>query len=524
MRGKKNRRLMKNYSYYTLTSLLFITFGCQPANQVSLEEQTTEATSTAPQEHPLRIALDEDLPSLDPHLQLTIVGQDVLFNVYEALTTTDPEGKLQPGLAERWERVDPKTWHFYLRQGVLFHNGNPLTAADVVASLDRAQNHPQSEVSTFLSGVVEISADANLQRVEIKTELDMPLLLHSLIGVSILPQDAPEEVTQPIGTGPYRCISCQPGEVLRLESFADYWRGPAPEAQAEFHTIPQATQALNSLASGEIDLIGALDPALVRNIEEQEDLWVESRLSQTVYHLSLNPRHLPLNEPLVRQAIDVALDRGELMREASFNYSQPTGQMLSPDIYGYDPGLTVVAQDTAAAKELLRQAGHPDGVELILETTEAFHRVAEIMVRQLAKAGIRATTIESPWPELYARMQAGEVGIWLGAWAFDGPDAGLFFDGMVHSTVEGTAWGSSNSMGGYGDPDLDRLIEAASIESDPAQRLAKFQHISRQMAEQRFYLPLLWPLNIYGLRRDLNWEARQDGLLLLYDMKRSLSR
>ncbi len=475
--------------------------------------------ASAQKSRPLRAVIDEDLPTLDPHHHLTIVGGLVLRNIFEPLVDLGPEGELVPRLAKTWETADSQRWQFFLREDVFFHDGATLTTADVVFSLERCRNDPRSEIGGFLAGVESISHDPQAGRIDIETTRPDPYFLESLAAVLVVSENAPEVILEPIGTGPYRFGSYERGSMLTLQSFPEYWRGSPREPLVEFLVIPESEVAVQRLERGEVDLVRGLPPRLVDRVESKPELWVDSRLSQSVLFLSLNPGVPPLDDPKVRQAIDLALDREALMAGVHLNHARPASQLLGPGVFGYDPDLEAAHRDVEMAHHLLRQSTHGEGVELLLETTEAYLPQAMAVGKQLDGAGFETKVVARPWPDLYAGLEAGTVGAWYGLWNFDSSDAGIFFDQVIHTPTADGNWGSAN-FSGHGDAEVDLLIRAASAELDPEARRRQFQQISRRVAEIRIYVPLLWPLDLYGMRRDLDWEARKDSGLLFFDMHR----
>jgi peptide/nickel transport system substrate-binding protein len=310
--------------------------------------------------------------------------------------------------------------------------------------------------------------------------------------------------------------------LFQLEGFPGYWRGGPAEKSAEFLIIPGADEAVRLLEKNQVDIVCNLPSQLVDRVEANLKLWVESRLSESVVYLQLNHRVPPFDDPRIRQAIDLALDREELVREVSLNYARPASQMLGPDIFGHDPDLTPPKRDLVAARRLIKEAGYAAGPNLSIEITEAYELYAAVLARQLDEAGFQTSVKIRPWPELYADLRAGTVGIWFGLWAFDSSEAGLFFEALAHTPTSDGSFGAGN-FSRYSDPDLDRAIQEAVAELDLPKRKEKLQEISRRFTQIRGLLPILWPLDLYGMRRDLDWEAREDGRILFFDMKRRAS-
>ncbi len=502
--------MMTRFARATTNLLLLGTLvGCSDTTP-SVEGTNGPLTAQPPQT--LRVVSDEDIPTADPHLHHTVAGSVVLHNVFEPLVKTDAEGAFRAALAERWESGDSQHWRFFLRSGVQFHDGTLLTTADVTASLERAMNNPRSEVAGFLAQVNTLGDDPVTGRIDISLNRPDPNFLYNLAWVPIVQAKAPEEIQQPVGTGPYRWVSHEPGGTTYLEAFEGHWNGAPAVNKVEFLVVTDPAAAVQMLEEGTVDLQRNLPPALVAQLEGNPDLWVESRLSQSVLYLELNPQIPPLDDPRIRQAVDLAVDRQVLMHEVCFDHARPASQILAPGIFGFDPELVPVARDLETARSLIREAGFTEAPpRLVLETTGAFQLHAQTIAGQLAAAGFQVEVSTRPWPELYSDLDAGRIGVWFGQWIFDSPDAGVFFELVTHSPTD-DGLGTEN-FSKHQDPTLDRLIREAVGSGDSAVRRAQFQAISRQVNAHRIQVPLLWPLDLYGSRRDVEWIPRWDGLI-----------
>ncbi|MEM7349352.1 MAG: ABC transporter substrate-binding protein [Acidobacteriota bacterium] len=508
--------------YFLLLGCLFVCCslsGCQTvASAAPRQEAPTPEPSDAEAPRPIRIAINEDLPTLDPHHHLTIVGGAVLCNIFEPLVCRTRRNEPIPCLAERWSTDDSQSWRFYLRPKVRFHDGSALTVGDVVFSLERARNDPRSEIGGFLSGVSSIKADLSAGAIDIVTRRPEPFFLESLSMIPIVPASSPAEIIEPIGTGPYRFVAYHRQDVLRLQRFEGYWNEAPPEAAAEFAVIPDAVKAAELLEAGEVDLTTYLPPRLVERIESNDDLWVESLLSQSVIYLQLNSAKPPFDDPRIRQAIDLAVDREALMTNVTLNHTRPASQMLAPSILGHDPHLVPTGRSLGRARQLLKEARGGEPVAIAIDTTAAYERHAIALAAQLAEVGFEVEIRVRQWPELYKALEDGEVSTWLGVWAYDSSDGAVYFNVAVHSPTDDRKLGSSN-LTRYSDPQLDALIRSAGDQSDLTAREAKLQEISRRWVELDVEIPLLWPLDLYGTRQDLEWEARKDSALHLPEMR-----
>ncbi len=465
---------------------------------------------------PLKIALHGDPSTLDPHLHAEAVAQSVLGNVYDSLVTFDPEMRLIPSLVERWESPDDLVWRFHLRQGVRFHDGRPLTSADAVASLERARTHPRSKRAGSLVPITGVRA-LDERSFEIETATPYPILLNKLAFVHIVPRDAPEEIRRPLGTGPYRFVAFTAGGSLRLEANPDHWRGPPSEPAVELLFVADPGERLRRLLAGEVDFVNELPPEEAAAVAARDDLKVESRTSLGVAYLQMDTTAAPFDDPRVRQAIDLALDRRVLVAEILHGQGQPVGQLVSANVFGYDPDLEPVERDLEAARRLLAEAGYPQGFAATLELRAG--RPAEPIRDQLAAAGILLTLRGLPWSEMYARLQSGAVALYYGTWVCTAGDASDLLDQKIHTRDLARGYGPSNSNG-YSHPEIDRLIEDSGRLLDMVQRLSILKQALRRLAEDRAFLPLYTPYGLYGVSRRVAWAPRQDEQIYAFEMHR----
>jgi peptide/nickel transport system substrate-binding protein len=472
-------------------------------------------------ERPLRIAVHSDPLSLDPHFKNEVLTYSILANVYETLTDFGANMRIRPALAERWENPDEITWRFVLRPGVRFHDGRELGAADVVASLERARRHPRSNFSSYLVAVDEVRA-VDRRTVEITTLRPYPILLNKLAFVAIVPADQrdADEIRQPIGTGPYRLTAYRPGEKVELSAFAGYRSGAAAEPRVEFVTIADPEQRLALLLAGEVDLVHHLRPEDVDRLGQAEGCRLLSSDSLVVEYLSLRTSKPPFSDPRVRRAIDLAIDRRQLVDTALGGQAEPLGQMAGINVFGYDPEIEPPERDLDQARALLAEAGYPDGLDLEIELR--LGRPVDVLGEQLAEAGIRVRPTARPWPEMYRRLDDDQVDFYLGGVLAITADASDIFDSIVHSRDPDKGYGQSNHLR-YSNPELDRWIEESGRNLDMIDRRSTLQRGMRLVAEDRGFLALYAPRGLYGVRDGVEWQPRIDGMLIAYEMRREPS-
>lgn len=469
----------------------------------------------------VRVALHGDPSSLDPHLQAEVIAQAVLGNIYEPLVTFDRAMRPRPLLAESWTNPDELTWRFRLRPGLRFHDGRPLGVDDVVASLERVRSHPGSRQSGSLVAVDEVVAIDD-RHLEVRTHAPYAILLSKLAFVAIVPADVPQEIEHPMGSGPYRFAErrhrssgTEPG-MIRLEKVPGHRRGHGAPAVVEYLFVADRDERIEGLLGGRFDLVDELALGDVGQIQARESVRLESLTSLAVTYLQIDPTRPPFDDRRVRLAVHLALDRWALVDEVYGGYARPAGQMVSQNVFGHDPDLEPPRRDLAAVRTLLAEAGRGDGLRLELEVREG-RPTTDHVRRQLAEAGIEVTVVERPWSEMYARLQRGEVGFYLGGWVCTSGDAGDLFDAKVHSPDPELGYGRANFID-YSDPELDRLIERANAAHTLSQRGRLLRRALRLLAEDLVYLPLYSPEEVYGLRQRIRWTPRPDGRIYGFEL------
>jgi peptide/nickel transport system substrate-binding protein len=478
-------------------------------------------TCRPPTDHllpPLRIAIYTDPLTLDPHARNEVLTFSVLRNLYEALTAFDAGTRVGPALATSWENPDELTWIFHLRNGVTFHNGQPMTARDVVFSLNRAHSASRSNVSTYLVATERVRA-LDSSTVEITTARPYPILLHKLAFVFIVPAGSPDDIRQPIGTGPYRLVSYQPGRKVQLQAFDHYWGGPPSERAVEFLPVRDQEERVRRLLAGEIDI--AQDPGFenIERVRQAPGCKIGEQDSLSVSFLLMRGDLAPFNDARVRRAVSLALDRPALVRTALHGAGAPLGQMVSRSVFGYARDLAPTRPDLAGARALLAAAGHPHGLDLDLHVREGRTLEAAAAVRQLSAVGLRIHLIEHPWAVLFPRLLSGNIGFYFGAWFCLSGDASDLWDAMVHSPSPASGYGASN-FNQFRSRNLDTVIEESSTTVDQLTRRSELQHLMHALMDDGSFIPLYSRSVLFGLRENVDWVVRHDGLVIASNVHR----
>ena len=456
---------------------------------------------------PVRIAVHSAPQSFDPHLQNEILTSAVLANLYDGLTEFDEESRVVPALASEWRNPDEKTWVFRLRSGVVFHDGRPLTAADVLFSLERARHHSGSGLASYLVEIDSVRV-TDPATIEIRTRRPFAAFLAKLTAIAIVPANAPPEIVDPVGTGSYR-LARATEETVELVPAASHWRR-GRVLPVTFVVDGDPRGRLQRLLSGDVDIAVDLAENDVARIGASECCRAIAQPGSTVEYLRLSPTAPPFRDRRVRQAIDLALDRSAYLAEAHGGIGQPAGQLCVPGVFGFAPDLKATVRDLPRARRLLEEAGFGGGLDLVLEHRPG--RRGDVLARQLAEAGIRATPRVTPWTELHPRIRHGEVDFYFGGVVAQTAEASDVLDGFVHTRDESRGYGSTNHSR-YSNPAADALIESASAALDLRRRRDLLQRAMRVVMDDLYLLPVAGLYDVYGLRKEIAFEPRFDRRL-----------
>ena len=359
------------------------------------------------------IAVPDEPPSLDPTTNAAAAIDQILNqNVYEGLMRATASGKIVPALAESYEvSPDGLTYTFHLHTGVLFHNGQPFTARDVIATFTRDKNpaygnpHPE-----YYANIQTITApDPYTVVFHLKTVdaafLSMLALGNSVILPAVLPLNIKDH---PVGTGPFQFVEWQLGDHLTLARFPHYYRPGVPKLdRVTFRFMPDPASALAALLSGDVDIDARVPAEIAIGVKNNPAIRTIAGPQNLVQILAINNARVPFNDLRVRQAIAYALDRHAIIQGSMFGYGTPIGSHLTPTSPYYVDLTGLYPYDPAKARALLTQAGYPHGftTTMTLPQNYAIHvRTGEIIADELSRVGIKVQIKLVDWGQWLARV------------------------------------------------------------------------------------------------------------------------
>lgn len=360
------------------------------------------------------VGIAQDLSNLDPQLAKTAGIREVLFNIFEGLVKAGPDGSLIPAVASDYElSKDATTYTFTLREGVTFHDGKPVTAEDVVYSLERcagSENDGKPLVSAF-SAVQSIEAPDEGHVVVTLKEPGLEFI--NSMTAAIIPKGSGPSITDTmIGTGPFKFVSYAAQDSLVMEKYDGYWNQEKAASldKVTFKIVPDVNAMVIGLKGGTLDMVIHLPNTLESQV--RDGFTVHEDTMKLVQALYLNNAVKPFDNELVRQAMYYAIDVDEIIQFVCDGAGVPTGTSMYPAKERYFvPGLAEkYPHDVGKARELLAQAGYPDGFEMSITVPSNYAQhmeTAEVIIEQLKQAGITASLVPVEWESWVSDVYRG---------------------------------------------------------------------------------------------------------------------
>ncbi len=474
------------------------------------------------------IALTDDPPSGDPHKTRGANGGHLLFNLFDGLVALSGDmTAITPALATSWERLDDTTWKFVLRQGVTFHNGEPFTAAAVKYTIERMLDPNAVRFNNDYKqiGEVDILDDYT---VVIHTRVPDPNFLGNLSSLHMVPPVYTSSISEaefsahPVGTGPYKFVEWVLGQRLVLEANDDYWGGRPSVDRLVFRPIPEASTRLAELQAGTVDIIVGLNYDAIPLVNADPNLRAEANTGRrTVFmHMDLLAGAEPLQDVRVRQAMSYAIDRQLLIDSVLNGYGTPLATFFRTEMAGYSPDFQPYPYDPERAKELLAEAGYPNGFDIRFMTSAGMINkgveVVEAIGAMLGDVGIRVEVL-SVALQVMRDMYIGN------------PDPGggnvepLFIFNYGTPTADATSpLNALIKTGGIEtfmhDPVFDALIDRYASEMNTEVRNQVAYEIQEKLYNELPLIALYLQLDVYGVNERLDWKARKDEYVLGRDI------
>lgn len=468
--------------------------------------------------------------SLDP--QFSDLGNDAATaeNMFDSLIEFDSKLRVHPSLAVSWKLLDPLTWEISLRPGVSFTDGTPFTGNDVVFSLNRARDIPNSPgpLASFVRPVRQTEViDPHTLRVH--TDQPTPLLLDMIGRIFVVPAKLGASVATEdfstgramIGTGPYRFKQAIPGDRVVVSANDHWWGGKPTFDTVTLKFLPNAAARSAALLSGSVDVIEQIPPSDISLFQNRQDVSLFSVTSTRMIYLAMDQgrddspfitdrngaplKVNPLKDRRVRLALSKLINRAAIVDRVLAGAGEPAGQIVPEGMGGYDASLQPVAFDPDGARKLLTEAGYPNGFELTVHgSNNRFpndSQVTQAVGQMFSRGGLRVNGVEALPYNVYApAATARKYSLFIFSF---GSVASSSLNGLtgVLATYDKDAGTGSLNRARYSNPQFDALLRQASTELDEAKRNKLLADATRVAMDDAAILPIYW--------QKLYWAARK---------------
>ncbi|QXO17331.1 ABC transporter substrate-binding protein [Vibrio ostreae] len=472
----------------------------------------------------ITVAYDADPVSLDPHEQLSGGTLQLSHMVFDPLVRYTQDLDFEPRLASSWERLDDKTVRFHLREGVKFHSGNMMTADDVVWTFDRLQSSPDFKA---IFEPYEKMVKVDDYTVDLVSKGAYPLVLQT--ATYIFPMDSKfysgktedgkdkSEVvkhgnsfasTHLSGTGPFIVTQREQGVKVEFERFKDYWDKDSKGNVDHLTLVPIKEDATRvaALLSGDVDMIAPVAPNDHKRVEEAKGVDLVTLPGTRIITLQMNQSsNEALKDVRVRQAIVYAINNQGIVDKIMKGFATAAGQQSPQGYAGYNPEL-VPRYDLNKAKELMKEAGYEKGFNLTMIAPNNRYvndaKVAQAAAAMLSKIGIKVDLKTMPKAQYWPEFDKCAADMLMIGWHADTEDSANFSEFLTMTRNEESGKGQYN-CGHYSNPEVDKLVEASNVETDPAKRAQMLQQVETTLYNDAAFVPLHWQNLAWGAKSTL---------------------
>jgi peptide/nickel transport system substrate-binding protein len=446
------------------------------------------------------VAIGEEGESLDPPTSMLFTSEIYQQHLFDTLVGIEGDELKPVGLlAEKWETVTPTTWRFTLRKNVKFHDGKPLTVDDVKYSFEQYAD-VKNRRSGYAKGIVRAEVrDAGT--VDVITAEPIAAMLFNLTRLQILPREAREKATaagfaqNPVGTGPYRFVEWKRDQQLVLEANPAYWRGVPSPKRLVFRAIKDASTRAAELRGGGVDIIAGPPAPQLDMIDSGETQVVPVKGGRVIIY-AFNVKHAPFDNRKVREAMNLAVNKDAIVKNVLGGRGVVLAGPFTPAWLGHDPAVKPFPYDVARARQLLAEAGHPQGFEtswaissgVFLKDSE----IAEAVAGQLRQIGVRVKLVPTERAKIQKDAQEGTFqGMTSVAWGtqFE-PDPMLNWTFRDHMST----------------PRIQELVKQGRTEVDVEKRRKIYQELYRTAHDEGIWLFVHAQDELWAKRRDVPWQ------------------
>jgi len=476
--------------------------------------------ATAASAQTLNMGVRAGPESIDPHFSALGVHVEAMKHIFDTLVRSNEKLQVEPSLAESWKPIDATTWEFKLRRGVKFHDGSDFTAADVKFSIERIPTVTGPNPATLYTRRIKETRVVDSHTVHLTTDGAAPTLPYDLVRLFIVSSKAAAGLNKEtsaeafnsgkaaIGTGPYKFVSWTPKDQLVLERNPGYWGGPQPWQRVIRKEILNDAVRVAHLRSKQVDMISRVPASDVAMLQKDTKLSVPTQETVFVFLLDFDLREKspqisakdgsplaanPFRDPRVREAIDLAIDRKQLSEISMEGMGTPATQLVTQGIFGFNAALPEMKPNLEKARQLLKDAGYPNGFKFTLSFTvdrlPGDREIGTTLVQMLAAVGIEVQPNGVPVSILFSARPRGELSATMTGWGTITGEAYYTYSAIAHSNVAEKKLGQFNWRQ-YANPEVDKLVSEAGSELDDQKRRGLLMKAAELFMRDRATLPL----------------------------------
>src|SRR5437773_7404097 len=494
----------------------------------------------------LAIGIGADVTAIDPHYHNVTPNNNVAAHLFDYLVLRDERQKMIPGLAESWKTIDPLTWEFKLRKGVKFHDGSEFSAADVVASIERVPQVPNSP-SPFTAYTKQI------QKIEVvdpytirfKTATPYPLMPTDLTQVAIISKQFATASTEDfnsgkaaIGTGPYKVVKYVKSDRLELARNDNYWGGKTPWEKVTLRILPNDATRVAALLAGDVLVIENVPTSDAARMKSDKRVSVFRVVADRLIYLHLDSDRdvspfvtdragaplakNPLKDPRVRKALSKAINRPAIVERVMEAEAIPSGQLVADFLFGSTKNLQPEKYDPEGAKKLLAEAGYPNGFDITIHAPNNRYvndaKIAQTVAQMLSRIGVDTKVVTMPSATYFTQATDLKFSFMLLGWSTGTGEASSSLKALLMTYNRDKGYGTAN-RGRYSNGKVDALTEDALQTVDDAKREAYLQRATEIAINDTGVIPLHFQVNLWATRDGITYVPRTDEYTLAWKFK-----
>lgn len=495
--------MRKSWLFLFVLLLTFMLAACaggsKSENKDADKEKTPNTATGAPVEGgDLILAVASEASTLDPAGSNDVPSTNVQFNIYESLVKKDLENNIIPGLAKSWQNIDDRTIEFKLQEGVKFHDGEDFNAAAVKKNFDRLLDPAVASPKYNIFEMIESVDVVDDYTVRFTTKFPfspiLPTLAHNgamIISPKVIDEDYEAAKNgrsigaivseKPVGTGYFKFDSWAAGSEIKLVRNDDYWGEKAHVDSVTFRVVPESTTRNADLERGFVQIVDNVQPTEVQALNDSDFGSVIQTPSTALTFIGFNTTKAPFDDVRVRQAVSKLVNKQEIIDGIYNGFAVPAEGPLAPRVLGYSDSLKGYDYDPEGAKALLKEAGYENGFEIEFWTNDNPQRVETAVYLQnvLKEYNINVDIKQMEFGAFIDNIRAGEHDLFMLSWTNPLADGDMGLYSLFHSSTIGIP---PNAFF-YGTDEVDQLLDAARVETEPEKRSELYIQAQEKLIE-----------------------------------------